>query len=80
MSLIRFKSLSSEKRALVAIAVLLDGHEALSYLGSDSILGNSLQRAADELATLEPEFRMPLAGTLLREAITELEGLPQERR
>jgi hypothetical protein len=74
MSLIRFKGLPAEKRALVAFAVLLDGREAITYLGFDAILGNSLQRTVEELSDLEPELRMPLAGTLLREAIAELEN------
>ena len=74
MSLIRFKGLPAAKRALVAIAVLLDGREAIAYLGCDAVLGNSLQRTAQEIAGFEPELRMPLAGTLLREAISELEN------
>lgn len=73
MSTVRFKGLSAENRALVAMAVLLDGREAITYLGKDALLGNALQRAAEELSALEPELRMPLAGTFLREAIAELE-------
>lgn len=73
MSLIRYKSLNADKRALLAIAVLLDGREAINYLGFDSVLDNSMQRIAEEISSLEPELRMPLLGTLLREAITELE-------
>lgn len=73
MSLNRFRGLSAQKRALVAVAVLLDGREAVTYLGNDSVVGNSLQRAASEIASLDLELRTPLAGTLLREAVEELE-------
>lgn len=74
MSIVRFKGLSAEKRALVAMAVLLDGRESISYLGSDALLGNSLQKAAEELSSLDPDLRMPTAGTFLRQAIAELEN------
>ncbi len=73
MILPRFSSLSAQNRALVALAVLIDGHEAVNYLRSDSLLLDALSKAANELSELEPELRMPLAGTILREALQELE-------
>ena len=80
MSIVRFKGLSAEKRALVAMAVLLDGREAITYLGYDALLENALQKAAEEIASLEPELRMPLAGTFLRQAISELENSSMGQR
>lgn len=73
MILPRFNSLSARNRALVAMAVLLDGREAVTYLRADSLLLDALSKAANELSELEPELRMPLAGTILREALQEIE-------
>lgn len=70
----RFRSLNSWDRALVAIAVLLDGREAGAYLESDSVNGTGLRRAALDLAAIEPELRMPFVGTLLRSALRELKS------
>lgn len=68
----RFRSLSAEQRALVAVAVLLDGREAGMYLENDAVNGAGLKRAALDLAGVAPELRMPLVGTLLRDALEEL--------
>ena len=68
----RFRSLSPRDRALVAIALLLDGREAPVYLENDAVNGVGLKRAAVELSTIEPELRMPFLGTLLRSALKEL--------
>lgn len=71
----RYRALGTRERALVAIAVLLDGHDAAEYLGSDRDRSVALSRAAKDLAELSPELRMPLIGTLLRLAV---EGLSFE--
>ena len=68
----RFRSLSVRERALVAVAVLLDGHDAIDHFASDRDRSAALSRAAKDLAELSPELRIPLAGTLLREAVTQL--------
>jgi len=68
----RFRSLSPWQRALVAVAVLLDGREAGMYLENDSVNGQGLKRAALDLAGVEPELRMALVGTLLRDALKEM--------
>ena len=65
----RFRGLSDHNRALVAIAVLLDGNEAGMYFEMDAVNSAGLKRAALELAALSPELRMPLAGTMIREAL-----------
>lgn len=70
----RFQALSAKHRALVAMAVLLDGHEAAVYLENDAESGEALQKAAHDLASMAPELRMPLLGTLLRAAVAELGG------
>lgn len=68
----RFRALGTKERALVAVAVLLDGHDAVEYLGSDRDRNVALTRAAKDLAELSPELRMPLVGTLLRGSMAEL--------
>ncbi|RIL09920.1 MAG: hypothetical protein DCC75_05475 [Proteobacteria bacterium] len=72
MDAARFRSLTARQRALVAIAVLIDGREAGIYLENDSVNGAGLQRAALEIAAMEPEQRMPFVGTALRAALKEL--------
>ncbi len=74
MDMQRFRAISAHDRALVAIAVLLDGREAVAYLESDVVHGVSLKKAALDLASLDPDLRMPLAGTLLRSALQELKA------
>jgi hypothetical protein len=67
-----FDALLAHERALVAIAVLLDGRDAATFLGIDSDKGDLLQLAAEELTQYPPELRMPYVGTLLRTALREL--------
>ena len=71
----RFRSLSARLRALVAVAVLLDGREAAAYLELDASHGEALKRAAIELSALEPDLRMPFLGTALRSALEEGTGI-----
>ncbi len=71
----RFRVLQARERALVAIAVLLDGHDAADFLTSDKEKPMVLSRAAKDLAELTPELRMPLLGTLLRAALHAGESL-----
>lgn len=68
----RFEALSSRNRALVAIAVLLDGREAEIYLEDDGNQASGLSNAAQEISQLPPEIRMPLIGGFLRSALVEL--------
>ena len=68
----KFRALSPHYRALVAIAVLLDGREASTYLELDAQDGELLRSAAQEVSSLEPELRMAYAGTMLRAALQEL--------
>jgi hypothetical protein len=73
----RFRALSTVEKALVAIAVLFDGHDAVEYLSSDRERHIALTRAAKDLVELSPELRLPLVGTLLREAAQEIVGNEQ---
>lgn len=68
----KFRMLSPRQRALVAVAVLLDGREAVEYLEADPVNGLSFKRAAMELASQGPELRMPFIGTALRAALKEM--------
>jgi hypothetical protein len=72
MSTEQFRKLSARDRALVAVAVLLDGNDAPAYLEADATKGPALKAAAQELAQLEHEMRMPFVGTQLRIALEEL--------
>ena len=74
MDLHRIRSLPARAKALVALAVLLDGRDASTYLERDANNGANLARAANDLAALPTDLRMPLAGTMLRTALEELEG------
>ena len=68
----RFRALATREKALVAMAVLLDGHDAPDYLSCDKERQLALTRAAKDLVELSPELRLPLIGTLLRSALKEL--------
>ncbi|MBX7137401.1 MAG: hypothetical protein K1X83_05405 [Oligoflexia bacterium] len=71
MDLQRFRALSEKDRALVAVAVLMDGRDAGVYLENDAQSGAVLKRAADDLAAQELELRMTYAATQLRAALKE---------
>lgn len=67
-----FRNLSPRQKCLVCMAVLLDGHEAASYLERDSEIGLVLSKAAADLSSQATDFRMPYVGSLLRQALKEL--------
>ena len=64
--------LSPKQRAIVAIAVLLDGREAAVYLKNDAVNGETLQKAALDLAGQAPDLRMVFFGSALRKALSEM--------
>lgn len=64
--------LSPAERAMVAIAVLLDGHDAVSFFGNDTDRGDVLKKAAKSLVALAPDLRLPFVGTILRNASRDL--------
>ena len=66
------EKLSARQRALVAVAVLLDGIDAGLFLEQDSQYGLELRAAADTLARQVVEIRLPLVATLLRCAVEEI--------
>lgn len=70
----RFDTLPTREKALVAIALLLDGLDAPEYLSKDRARGAALSRAAKDVADLSPDLRMPLLGSILRTALLELES------
>lgn len=69
----RFRALGTRERAIVAVAVLLDGHDAADFLANDKERHTAMARAAKDLAELPPELRIPLVGTLLRQAVAQLD-------
>ena len=68
----RFRALGTRERALVAVAVLLDGHDAADYLACDKDRQLAFTRAARDLVELSPELRLPLIGTLLRAVLEDI--------
>lgn len=70
----RYRSLAARERALVAVAVLLDGHDAVDYLSSDKERALALCRAAKDLAALPLDLRLPLLGSILRNELDQMEG------
>ncbi|MGA1190675.1 MAG: hypothetical protein ACO3XO_00190 [Bdellovibrionota bacterium] len=73
MNVKSLRALSAHQRAMVAISVLLDGHEASLYLENDALVGEALAVAVKDLVSLSPEFRNILAGNTLRRSLEELE-------
>ena len=73
MSLATWRSLSPRYRALVAVAVLIDGSDSRIYLECDAEKSELLQKAADELCELEVDARVAFVGTVLRLALEEEE-------
>lgn len=71
MSLATFRSLNARDRALVAVAVLVDGNDSRIYLDFDSTKSEELKRAAGELCALEVDARVAFVGTVLRLALEE---------
>ena len=67
-----FKKLSVRDQALITIAVLLDGREAANYFDAEDVRDQELKKVAIELAEISPELRMPLLGSLLRTALSEI--------
>jgi hypothetical protein len=64
----------------VALGVLVEGIEASRYLTGDNRFGDQLAELAERLAGGSPEVSLPLAATLLREALKEhLDGLGRDR-
>lgn len=72
-NLSRLRALSPREQALVATAVLLDGHDAIECLACDRDRHLALTRAAKDLAELPPDLKLPLAGMILRQALAVLE-------
>ncbi len=71
MSLATWRSLSPRDRALVAVAVLVDGSDSKLYLECDAERAEQLKKAANELCTLEVDARVAFVGTVLRLALEE---------
>jgi hypothetical protein len=66
-----FAKLAPRDRAIVALAVLLDGGDATEYVQIDKTRGAELRAAAEELLSMELDVRLPYAGTMLRLALEE---------
>jgi hypothetical protein len=71
MNLDHFYKLAPGLRAQVCIAVLLDGAEAHVFLENDGEYGAQLSALAEAFAAEAVELRVPLLGTLLREALAQ---------
>lgn len=78
MSIKALKNLSSAEQAVVTLAVLLDGRDAADFLQSDPSRPE-LAKAAEGLSGVALELRVPLLGTLYREAVSVLERSGRSR-
>jgi hypothetical protein len=67
-----FRELTPQQRALVALAVLLDGRDAAEFLSQDIQLGEHFRAVIEQLTRDDLEMRIPFMGTLYREAIADL--------
>lgn len=76
MSTTALQGLAPKDRVAVMMAVLLDGHEAEVFLGTDPA-DAKLLKAALELLKMPLELRAPLLGTLLRREIATLDKKPR---
>ena len=74
IGLAQFRSLETREQALIAVAVLLDGREAANYLRNDPKRGAEMYQIATELASITPQLRMPLLGSLLRSSLNAVKG------
>ena len=70
----RFSALSDEMRALVAVAVLCDGADAPDIVVLDRKQGNELAEAALELLAFDPDVRLSIVATELRDALVGVGG------
>lgn len=68
----RFRNLNADEQALVAMAVLLDGHDSTEFLLSEKKRGAALSKAAQDLLSLPIDLRLSLSGTLLRQALEKI--------
>lgn len=64
--------LPPEQRALVSIAILLDGFDAGVFLDNDVQYQSLLKDVAEELSKEDPASKIPYVGTILRNALKEL--------
>ena len=70
-----YKNLSPRERALLAIAVLIDGADATYYLDNDSVNRQALIDSVQDFLRLDNEYRLPVLASVLRRALKELEGV-----
>lgn len=68
----RFMKCSAEDKALISLAVLLDGYDAADFLMVDKEKGVFYAKMAKDLAAIPIETRTLLLGTVLRGVRTEI--------
>jgi hypothetical protein len=72
MSVKALKQLSAPEQAVVTLAVLLDGRDAADFLQCDQARPE-LSKVAEGLSGVALELRVPLLGSLYREALAVIE-------
>ncbi len=75
----KYRALGSKEKCIVAIALLIDGLDAIEYLAIDRDNNTAFLRAAKDFTEMSPELRIPFLGTLLRETIVELRKSNQDK-
>lgn len=70
----KLRALGFREQALVAVAVMLDGDAAAHYLRSDRERSGTLARVVKDVMEFNPDLRLALLGTVLRDALKALRG------
>lgn len=68
----RFRALGKKEKCIVAIALLIDGPDALDYLSVDKDHGIAFERIAKDFLEMPTELRVSFLATTLRETLKEL--------
>ena len=68
----KFRALGEREKCIVALALLVDGLDAIEHLSVDEDNKTAFQRAAKDFTEMPPELRIPLLGTMLRKTLKDL--------
>lgn len=66
----QLNSLPDKIKALICIAILIDGKEASDFIGDDPKLVNYID-LINQINLIKPEIKVPIIGTILRDAISK---------
>lgn len=73
MMLEDFQKMPAKDKALVCMAVLLDGEKAVAFLQLDANNGAMYVEALDIFIKMQEDMRYSLAATILRDSLNDLQ-------